>query len=103
MRFIRRNGRIIPIREQKEKSMTKQDIKTGFAAGLTNALFFKRETVRGVAGLASFVQGSSTTIKRVKLHGAKKGIWEDIKSSALKSWCHCHGYRRWFCWPLRNE
>lgn len=89
MRFIRKNGRIIPIRE---KSLTKQDAATGFAAGLASSLMFKRKSVVVGANLASAGQGISTTFHRFKLHKSKStAFWEDTKSSFMKAGANIAG------------
>ena len=82
MRFIKKNGRIIPIRE---KSLTKQDAATGFSAGLASSLMFKKKSAVIGANLASAGQGISTTSQRFKLHNSKStALWEDTKSSFIK-------------------
>lgn len=101
MRFIRKNGKIIPIREkgerkaiqgklqkqdQIERKLTRQDTAVGFASGLTRALFFKKKVPQIVIGAGSAAHGLSTTIKRFKTHDrTDKAAWEDLKSTFMKA------------------
>lgn len=91
MKFIRKNGRIIPIREKGEKAenyeqrLTRSDVKMGLASGLAQSLFFKRTSVQLAAGLGSIAHGGATSVKRYQNNGVIKAAWEDTKSSYLKS------------------
>ena len=90
MKFIRKNGRIIPVREKGESSdkfesrMTKTDVKTGAAVGAASVLAFKRPKFRAALAIGSAAFGLRTTVARIKEHGLVKGAWEDTKSSLLK-------------------
>lgn len=91
MKFIRKGGRIIPIREKGESSdnfekrMTKTDIGTGLGVGLGAGHFRGKPKVRAVLAGFSALSGLRTTVARVKEHGVSKGLWEDFKSSLLKT------------------
>lgn len=91
MKFIRKGGRIIPIREKGEsvdnfeKRMTKTDIKTGLGTGLVAGHFQGKPKVRLAMVAVSSLSGLRTTVARVKEHGVSKGLWEDFKSSLLKT------------------
>lgn len=94
MKFIRKNGRIIPIKEKAmEKELTKSDVKVGLGTGLVKGMFWKRQGFGQFANLASLGHGAGTTFKRVKSHENKgRAVWEDVKSSLLKSVAHGAGY-----------
>ena len=71
VRFIRKGGRIIPIRSKKASKggMSRElkiDIATGAALGAATTLFHKRTRFRAVVGLASMVLGAGTTYSRFK-------------------------------------
>lgn len=91
MKFIRKHGRVIPIREKGESKekfesrLTKQDAASGAFVGLMSGHFKKRKGVVALMRLASVMQGATTTIARVREHGVAKGLWEDFKSSMLKT------------------
>lgn len=90
MKFIRKGGRIIPIREKGEtsegfeKRMTRADVGTGLGLGLGGGHFQGKPKVRAVLAGFSALSGLRTTVARIKEHGVTKGLWEDVKSSALK-------------------
>jgi hypothetical protein len=87
MKFIRKNGRIIPIGEkQREKQITRQDYKVGAATGILSGLFWKRKGFGTLLGIGSFGHGTGTTFARLKNHSSKKtAAWEDVKASVGKS------------------
>ena len=91
--FIRKNGRIIPImsKEEREKRRTKQDAGVGLATGLAQSLLFKRKNLAIATGGASALHGLSTSISRIKDHGVKKGVWEDMKAGVIKAGANVAG------------
>lgn len=91
MKFIKIRGRIIPIREKGEsadgfeKRMTRHDAKVGFVSGLANGHFVKKPKIRLAINALSLLSGLRTTAGRVNEHGIVKGLWEDVKSSVIKT------------------
>lgn len=91
MKFIRKNGRIIPIGDKKakeekiEKRLTKIDVASGVTAGFLGAAFFKRQDLGKALGLGLVATSAATTVARHRTHSTGKAIWEDTKASVSKS------------------
>lgn len=92
-KFIRVNGRIIPIgSKEREKKRTREDVAVGAATGLLSGAFFRRTNMNLVAGISSLVHGAKTSNERYRDHGFKKGISEDIKAGLMKSGATAAGF-----------
>ncbi len=91
VRFIRKHGRIIPIRSKKsvpflKSSETKIDVAAGATGGLTASLFFKRKKFIGKVGLISLGVGVGTTLSRFSKRKKNKGwVARDIGGGLLKT------------------
>lgn len=93
MKFIRKNGRIIPIGEKKENknngynrsNLVKQDAAVGFARTALSVSFFKRPKLIVGLNLASFGHSLYTTKERFKNEKSKKrAALESVKGGSAK-------------------
>lgn len=92
VKFIRVNGRVVPIKGKNKKiaesrrSADKTDFLTGAGASVVGSLFRSSPSVRKAASMFSFASGVGTTIKRAK-NERSVGDYarEDIKGSILKA------------------
>lgn len=94
MKFIRKNGRVIPIKakgskepvKQVRQKADKQDFLTGLGHGLTTSLFHKRFGVKVASSLLSIGSGVQTSRDRFKSEKTTgSAVLQDIKGSFIKS------------------
>jgi hypothetical protein len=90
MRFIRKNGRIIPIGDDKRKKALKEisnkDFQAGAIGGTASALFFKRAKTKAAIGGALTGFGLATSVMRMKkANSVGEYVKEDLKGFLHKS------------------